>query len=59
VKKTDLQLEKVFQDKIEEEIKIESKDWVPDVYRRTNIRQISQQKKLSQKPHIAGKTVRR
>ena len=35
-------LEKIFQDKIEGEIKIEPRDWMPDVYRKTNIRQISQ-----------------
>lgn len=34
--------EKIFQDKIEGEIKIEPKDWMPDAYRKTNIRQISQ-----------------
>jgi len=36
------ELEKIFQDKIDEETKIEPKDWMPDAYRRTNIRQISQ-----------------
>jgi len=34
--------EKIFNDKIEKEIKIEPKDWMPDAYRKTNIRQISQ-----------------
>lgn len=34
--------EKLFQDKIEKEIKIEPKDWMPEAYRKTNIRQISQ-----------------
>src|SRR5437016_12299783 len=34
--------EKIFQDKIEEEIKIEPKDWMPDKYRQNLIRQISQ-----------------
>ena len=34
--------EKIFQDKIDKEIKIEPKDWMPDAYRKTNIRQISQ-----------------
>lgn len=34
--------EKIFQQKIDEEIKIEPKDWMPDAYRKTNIRQISQ-----------------
>jgi len=34
--------EKIFQDKIDGEIKIEPKDWMPDAYRKTNIRQISQ-----------------
>ncbi|XVJ67561.1 MAG: 1,2-phenylacetyl-CoA epoxidase subunit A [Lacibacter sp.] len=35
-------LEKQFQQKIEAEVKIEPKDWMPDAYRKTNIRQISQ-----------------
>ena len=35
-------LEAIFQDKIDNEIKIEPKDWMPDAYRKTNIRQISQ-----------------
>ncbi len=35
-------LEKNFQDKIDKEIKIEPKDWMPDAYRKTNVRQISQ-----------------
>src|SRR5918994_385657 len=34
--------DKIFGDKIENEIKIEPKDWMPDAYRKTNIRQISQ-----------------
>ena len=34
--------EKIFQGKIEAETKIEPKDWMPDKYRRTLIRQISQ-----------------
>ena len=34
--------EKIFQQKIDDEIKIEPKDWTPDAYRKTNIRQISQ-----------------
>ncbi|MCX7743206.1 MAG: 1,2-phenylacetyl-CoA epoxidase subunit A [Flavobacteriales bacterium] len=36
------QLEKEFQAKIDAEIKIEPKDWMPDAYRKTLIRQISQ-----------------
>jgi ring-1,2-phenylacetyl-CoA epoxidase subunit PaaA len=35
-------LEKIFQQKIEDEVKIEPRDWMPDAYRKTNIRQISQ-----------------
>ncbi len=35
-------LEKIFQDKIDKEIKIEPKDWMPEAYRKTNVRQISQ-----------------
>ena len=34
--------EKIFLDKIETETKIEPRDWMPDGYRKTNIRQISQ-----------------
>jgi ring-1,2-phenylacetyl-CoA epoxidase subunit PaaA len=34
--------ELIFQQKIEDEIKIEPKDWMPDAYRKTLIRQISQ-----------------
>jgi ring-1,2-phenylacetyl-CoA epoxidase subunit PaaA len=32
----------IFQDKLEQEIRIEPKDWMPDPYRKTLIRQISQ-----------------
>ena len=35
-------LEKIFQDKVDAEVKIEPKDWMPDAYRKTLIRQISQ-----------------
>jgi ring-1,2-phenylacetyl-CoA epoxidase subunit PaaA len=34
--------EKIFQDKVDEEIRIEPKDWMPEKYRHTLIRQISQ-----------------
>src|SRR5579872_2123015 len=34
--------EKLFQEKIGEDIRIEPKDWMPDAYRKTLIRQISQ-----------------
>jgi len=36
------ELEKIFQEKVDNEIKIEPKDWMPDAYRKTLIRQISQ-----------------
>ncbi len=36
------ELEKIFQEKIDQEIKIEPRDWMPDAYRKTNLRQISQ-----------------
>lgn len=36
------ELEKIFQQKIDQEIKIEPKDWMPDAYRKTLVRQISQ-----------------
>lgn len=35
-------LEKAFQDKIDKDIRIEPKDWMPEAYRKTLIRQISQ-----------------
>jgi ring-1,2-phenylacetyl-CoA epoxidase subunit PaaA len=35
-------LEKIFQDKIDHEIKVEPKDWMPEHYRKTLIRQMSQ-----------------
>lgn len=35
-------LEKVFQEKVDQEIRIEPQDWMPDKYRQTLIRQISQ-----------------
>jgi ring-1,2-phenylacetyl-CoA epoxidase subunit PaaA len=37
-----MELEKIFQDKVDREIKIEPKDWMPEKYRQTLIRQISQ-----------------
>ncbi|MEP7252948.1 MAG: 1,2-phenylacetyl-CoA epoxidase subunit PaaA [Ginsengibacter sp.] len=36
------ELQKIFDDKVDKEIKIEPKDWMPDAYRKTLIRQISQ-----------------
>ncbi|MDF2186846.1 1,2-phenylacetyl-CoA epoxidase subunit PaaA [Paraflavitalea sp. CAU 1676] len=36
------ELEKIFQGKVDQEIKIEPKDWMPDAYRKTLVRQISQ-----------------
>jgi ring-1,2-phenylacetyl-CoA epoxidase subunit PaaA len=36
------ELERKFQEKIDNEIKIEPKDWMPDEYRETLVRQISQ-----------------
>src|ERR1700730_2128099 len=36
------QPEKIFQDKVNHEIRIEPKDWMPDQYRKTLIRQMSQ-----------------
>lgn len=35
-------LEKTFQENIDAEVKIEPRDWMPDAYRKTNLRQISQ-----------------
>ncbi|MFM7710839.1 MAG: 1,2-phenylacetyl-CoA epoxidase subunit PaaA [Ferruginibacter sp.] len=37
-----IDFETVFQHKIDQEIKIEPRDWMPDAYRKTNLRQISQ-----------------
>jgi len=34
--------EKIFQQKIENEVKIEPRDWMPEAYRKTLVRQISQ-----------------
>src|SRR5579883_2674857 len=34
--------ENTFQDKIDQDIRIEPQDWMPDAYRKTLIRQISQ-----------------
>ena len=34
--------ERIFEGKIENEIKIEPRDWMPDAYRKTLVRQISQ-----------------
>ena len=36
------ELERKFQEKIDNEIKIEPRDWMPDAYRKTLVRQISQ-----------------
>jgi ring-1,2-phenylacetyl-CoA epoxidase subunit PaaA len=36
------QLEKIFQGKVDDEVKIEPKDWMPDKYRQNLVRQISQ-----------------
>lgn len=36
------ELEKIFQDKVDAETRIEPKDWMPEKYRQTLIRQISQ-----------------
>lgn len=38
----DQDFEKIFQDKIDKEIRIEPRDWMPEKYRQTLIRQISQ-----------------
>jgi len=37
-----LDLEKIFLQKIDDEVKVEPKDWMPEAYRKTNIRQVSQ-----------------
>ena len=35
-------LEAAFNQKIEDDVRIEPKDWMPEKYRKTHIRQISQ-----------------
>ena len=35
-------IEQIFQEKVDQDIRIEPKDWMPDAYRKTLIRQISQ-----------------
>jgi len=37
-----IEFEKTFQDKVDQDIRIEPKDWMPDAYRKTLVRQISQ-----------------
>ena len=37
-----IDIEKNFQEKIDKDIRIEPRDWMPDNYRQTLIRQISQ-----------------
>ncbi|MEP6615008.1 MAG: 1,2-phenylacetyl-CoA epoxidase subunit PaaA [Ginsengibacter sp.] len=39
---TDHQLETAFEDRIEKEIRIEPRDWMPETYRKTLVRQMSQ-----------------
>ena len=39
---TELEFQKIFDDKISREIRIEPRDWMPEAYRKTLIRQISQ-----------------
>src|ERR1700678_1329129 len=34
--------EKIFQERVDQDIRVEPKDWMPDAYRKTLIRQISQ-----------------
>src|SRR5580700_1064826 len=34
--------EKIFQDKVDQDVRIEPKDWMPEAYRKTLVRQISQ-----------------
>jgi ring-1,2-phenylacetyl-CoA epoxidase subunit PaaA len=41
-KKSQDELERQFQEKIDREVKIEPNDWMPDAYRKTLVRQISQ-----------------
>ena len=38
----EVNLEEAFQQRIDEDVKIEPKDWMPEKYRKTHIRQISQ-----------------
>ena len=38
----EIDFQEIFDNKIENEVRIEPKDWMPDAYRKTLIRQISQ-----------------
>lgn len=38
----EIDFQEVFDNKIENEVRIEPKDWMPEAYRKTLIRQISQ-----------------
>lgn len=38
----ELNMETIFQGKIDKDVKIEPRDWMPEAYRKTNVRQISQ-----------------
>lgn len=42
VETQEINFEELFEEKLEQEIRIEPKDWMPDAYRKTLIRQISQ-----------------
>ncbi len=41
-KQATINLEQQFQDRVDQDIRIEPKDWMPEKYRQTLIRQISQ-----------------
>jgi ring-1,2-phenylacetyl-CoA epoxidase subunit PaaA len=41
-KRQDPKMEKLFEEKIEAEVRLEPRDWMPEAYRRTLVRQISQ-----------------
>lgn len=38
----EIDFQQLFDEKIENEVRIEPKDWMPDAYRKTLVRQISQ-----------------
>ena len=55
----EVKLEAIFQDKIDQEIKIEPRDWMPEKYRKTLLRQISQHAALRNPALNAGFSCRR
>ena len=51
----ELTQEELFQQRIDADVRIEPKDWMPDAYRKTLIRQISQHAHSELVGHVAGR----